>query len=214
MSVLDRYRGLTGRYLLAAGISVVTLPVFVLGFGAPVWLGLLTSGAVFAVLALFAAVRTPMINAERGAAGQATPAPRGASPAVKAAFDEAIPALVRIEQVIARTPKNQLRDRLQRIVETGRAIILEVEEDSTRVSAVARLLTYYLPRTADIATAYEQLRERGDAAPDRRAAIEDVVEKLEDAFVHYADRLADDDMKGVDVDIRLLNESLKEDLGR
>lgn len=213
MSALDRYRGLGGRYLVAAVAAIVALPVFVLGFGAPVWLGLLTAAAIFAVLALFAAVRTPMINANRQAAGLAKPTAKGA-PAVRAAFSDALPALARLEGVIESTPKNQLRDRLERIAETGRTIIGEVEADPGRLSAVSRLLTYYLPRTADLAEAYAQLRERGVEAPERRAAMDDVLVKLEDAFVHYADRLVDDDMKGVDVDIRLLNEALREDLGR
>jgi hypothetical protein len=212
MSALDRYRGLGGRYVLAAAAAVIALPVFVLGFQAPVWLGLGAAVAIFAVLALFAAVRTPMINAKRQAAGLARPDAKG-GPAVRAAFADALPALSRLERAIETTPKNQLRDRLERISETGRKIIIEVEEDPARVSAVSRLLTYYLPRTADLADAYVQLRERGVEAPARRAAMDAVLVKLEDAFLHYADRLVDDDMKGVDVDIRLLNEALKEDLG-
>lgn len=213
MSALDRYRGLGGRYLVAALAAVVALPVFVLAFNAPVWLALLTSMAIFAFLGLFAAVRTPLINAERTANGLSKPAIKG-GPAVKAALTEALPALARVEGVVETTPKNVMRDRLERIAETGRKIILEVEEDPSRLSAVSRLLTYYLPRTADLADSYAQLRLLGVEAPERRHAMEAVVEKLETAFLHYADQLIDNDMKGVDVDIRLLNEALKEDLGR
>jgi 5-bromo-4-chloroindolyl phosphate hydrolysis protein len=214
MSALDRYRGLAGRYVIAALAAVVALPVFVLAFQAPVWLALLTSAAIFAVLGLFAAVRTPLINAERTAKGINPPMPGKGGPAMKAAFGEALPALARIEKVIDETPKNQLRDRLERISETGRKIILEVEEDPARLGAVTRLLTYYLPRTADLSEAYAELRAREIDAPERRAAMEDVAEKLEHAFVHYAERLVDNDMRGVDMDIKLLNEALREDLGR
>lgn len=213
MSALDRYRGLGGRYLIAAGVAIVAMPVMVLAFGVPPLAAFAVSVAIFALMGLFAAVRTPMINAEKTAAGLNKPSGKG-NPAVKAAFAEALPALARVEKVIETTPKNQMRDRLERIAETGRKIIVEVEEDESRLGAVSRLLTYYLPRTADMADAYAELRVRGAEAPERRAAMEDVLQKLEDAFLHYADRLVDDDMKGVDVDIRLLNEALKEDLGR
>jgi 5-bromo-4-chloroindolyl phosphate hydrolysis protein len=154
-----------------------------------------------------------MINAEKMGQGQARPTIKG-NPAVKAAFADALPALARLEKVIETTPKNQMRDRLERIALTGRKIIVEVEADPALLTAVSRLLTYYLPRTADLAEAYAQLREKGVEAPERRSAMEDVVGKLEDAFTHYESRLVDDDFKGVDVDIRLLNEALKEDLGR
>lgn len=214
MSALDRYRGLGGRYAVAAIAAVVAMPVFVLGFQAPVWLALLTSLAIFAVLGLFAAVRTPMLNAEQTAKGSPPAQAIKGGPAVKAAFADALPALARIERVVETTPKNSVRDRFERIAETGRAIIVDVEEDPGHLAAVSRLLTYYLPRTADLADAYTQLREKNADAGPRRAAMDDVLIKLEDAFVHYADRLVDDDMKGVDIDIRLLNEALKEDLGR
>jgi hypothetical protein len=213
MSALDRYRGLGGRYLVAAAVAIIALPVFVLAFGAPVWLGLLTSVAIFAVLGLFAAVRTPMINAERAGQGDVRPALRG-NPAVKAAFSDALPALARLEKVVETTPKNLMRDRLARIAETGRKIVLEVEGEPARLPSVSRLLTYYLPRTADLAEAYVQSRAKGALAPQRQAAMDEVIAKLEDAFTHYESRLVDDDMRGVDMDIRLLNEALKEDLGR
>ena len=41
-----------------------------------------------------------------------------------------------------------------------------------------------------------------------------MIVKLEDAFVHYADSLADDELGTLDVDLRLIQASLKEDLGR
>jgi len=41
-----------------------------------------------------------------------------------------------------------------------------------------------------------------------------VLVKLEEAFVHYADSLVDEEFGTLDTDLRLIQASLKEDLGR
>ncbi len=41
-----------------------------------------------------------------------------------------------------------------------------------------------------------------------------MIAKLEGAFVHYADGLADSELGSLDVDLKLIQASLKEDLGQ
>ena len=85
---------------------------------------------------------------------------------------------------------------------------------NARLAAVQRLLTYYLPRTAEIAAAYLDLRSRKAPDAERLAAIQDVLAKMEAAFQHFAGKLADDDLRGLDADLKLIDAALKEDLGR
>ena len=53
-------------------------------------------------------------------------------------------------------------------------------------------------------------------APDRERLdeVRVVIGKLEGAFVHYADSLADAELGMLDADLRLIQASLREDLGR
>jgi hypothetical protein len=203
-------RGLVQRYVLGGLAALLLLPIFVLGFNAPLWMGLVAAGMVFGAVALFASVRTSL-EAPSGAGG-ALKSP-GKSAALKLVFADALPALERLDAVVEATPKNLIRDRLERMAALGRKILAEVEADSSRLPAVQRLLTYYLPRAAEIAAGYAELREKEGRGQARFAAIEDVLAKMEDVFKHYAERLVDEDMRDLDTEIKLVKESMDEDLG-
>lgn len=202
-------RGLGVRYLLALLAAGVVLPVLVLALAQPLWVGILAAAIVFVGLALFAAVQRPSgapVRAQRLAQGQ-----RAVLDAVMA---DARPALDTLMQVIADTPKNAVRDRLEAIAVIASDVVAAVEAEPERLGAVQRLLTYYLPRTAELATAYADLRARRAPDSERLAAIQDVLAKMEAAFAHFAGKLADDDLRSLDADLKLIDAALKEDLGR
>ncbi len=203
-------RGVIAGYLVAAGVAAVALPVFVLGFGAPVWIGAVAAGAIFVGGALFAATNP------RKALPAGTDSRRigqGQRAVIDAVMADARPALAQITAIVDSTPKNAIRDRLEKIAELGAKVLDEVDARPERVSSVQRLLTYYLPRTADIAKAYGELRLREAADPARYASIEAVLAKTEAAFVQFKQQMLDEDMRGLDADLELIDEALKEDLG-
>jgi hypothetical protein len=70
-----------------------------------------------------------------------------------------------------------------------------------------------VPRAAEIAEGYVSLEDRHAPDAAKIAEVADVIEKLEGAFVHYADSLADSELGSLDVDLKLIQASLKEDLG-
>lgn len=202
-------RGLAVRYLLAAVAAAIVLPVFVFLLAQPLWMGLVAAAIVFVALALFSAVQKPAparVSTVRLAQGQ-----RAVLDAVMA---DARPALDTLADVITTTPKNAVRDRLEAIKTVADDVVAQVEAEPERLASVQRLLTYYLPRTAEIAAAYEELRARRTPDAERMKAIEDVLAKMQTAFAHFAGKLIDDDMRGLDADLKLIDAALKEDLGR
>ena len=202
-------RGLGLRYVLALAAALIVLPLLVLGLAQPLWIGVLAAAMVFVGLALFAAVQRP-----RGAPVRAQRLAQGQRAVLDAVMADARPALDTLLQVIADTPKNAVRDRLEAIAAIAADVVAAVEAEPERLGAVQRLLTYYLPRTAELAAAYADLRARKAPDAERLTAIQDVLAKMEAAFAHFADKLAVDDLRSLDADLKLIDAALKEDLGR
>jgi hypothetical protein len=199
-------RGLAGRYLLALAAAAIVMPIFVLVLRTPVWAGLAGALFVFVGLALFAVTAAP--GAPRVRVQSA-----GRQRVLDAVVNDAGPALDRVEAVIEALPRNAVRDRLDRIAEVATRVLKEIEAEPARLASAQRLLTYYLPRTAEIAEGYLELRKRNAASAERVAAIEEVLAKTEQACVHFAQRVVDDDMRSLDAEIKLVKDALKEDLG-
>jgi hypothetical protein len=197
--------GLASRYLIALGAAALVMPALVLGAGAPVWAGFVAAVIVFLVLGLFAATSRPTRAKVR-------PPQKGRRAVWEAVMADARPALDRVEAVIDALPRNAVRDRLDRIAEISQRVLKEVEAEPARLASAQRLFTYYLPRTAEIAEGYAELRRRGAGAPARLAAIEDVLAKTEAAAIRFANQVVDDDMRTLDAEIRLVEDALREDL--
>jgi 5-bromo-4-chloroindolyl phosphate hydrolysis protein len=201
-------RGLALRYALAALAAAIVLPVFVLVLSQPLWIGLAAALLIFFGLALFAAVQKPLARTRISNLAQ------GQRAVIDAVMADARPALGVLERVVVETPKTIVRDRIQSLHAIAVDVVATVEAEPERLGAVQRLLTYYLPRAAEIASAYADLRERRAPDAERMAAIEDVLAKMEQAFQHYAGKLEDDDLRSLDADLKLIDAALKEDLGR
>lgn len=206
---MAEWRGrLLRRYIVIALVCAALAFVSWRLLDAPGWMAALTGLVLFCFAAIFPAVQTPL---------EAPTAPRkangGATAALDAALAEAEPALHRIDRFIADMPRNLVRDRFARLSETAHKIIAEVKQTPQLLAPVQRLLTYYLPRAAELGDNYRELRAKGIDAPERLQSIEDVLGKMIVAFDHYSEQLVDEDMRALDADIRLVNEALREDVG-
>lgn len=200
--------GLGQRYLLAAAAAILAMPILVLGLNAPVWAGLIAAAAIFFALALYAAVQP-----ERPKAAGLNAMPRGEHRAARAALADARPALGRLDAVVDQLPKSQARERLQRLAAAARQVLEEVAEEPRKLAPAQRLLTYYLPRAAEFAEAHLELRQKGLDDTARAVAVEEVLQKLEQAFARFTEELVDFDMASLDAELRLVRAALKDDLG-
>lgn len=107
-----------------------------------------------------------------------------------------------------------VRNKSVNLVEITREIFDEVEANPEKASAVQRFLSYYLPQAAQIAEGYVNIEAKHAPRPERLAAIAEMIDKLEGAFIHYSDGLAEADLGTLDVDLRAIETSLEEDIRR
>ena len=202
-AVLNDRREDAAPYILGAVLAALILPALVLGLSAPLWLGVLVALAVL-VCVIGAAKLAHRHEATLHAPGAAAPA--------RAVLAEAAPALQRLETAAAAIATLATRAHVGRIADAARLIIASVDEDPTTLAAVQRVLTYYLPRSAAIAESYRVLEARGGADRARMTRIEAIIARLDIAFQHYADRLADDALRLLDVELRLVDAAMRDDL--
>jgi hypothetical protein len=105
------------------------------------------------------------------------------------------------------------RGAIGRMGRTAHEVIREVEAEPNKLAAAQRLLTYYLPRAVSVAEGIGVLERRRVPDPERLTQALGMLVKLESAFTHYADELASEDVSELDVDIRLLEQALRQDIG-
>lgn len=199
-----------GRLWLGAAAAALVVPVLVLAFGAPLWLG---AGSAFGVFfaSLFVPAQSLAIAPRRGNALREALA-MDHEPALRAALAQAEPALARLERC-AESAAAPTAARLQRMADISRGVIAQIRLEPARLGIVQRLLTYYLPSAADIAEGYCQLARDGLAPPARLAAAEALLERIEAAVGHFASQLVHQDLRELDAEIRLVETALKDDLG-
>lgn len=129
-------------------------------------------------------------------------------------LSEAAPSAERLDQAARTIANAQVKHQVAHLSEIASDIFARVEANPATASSVRRFLSYYLPKAADISEGYVVLERKRSPNPDRVGEVTKVIQKLEDAFVHYADSLAETELGTLDVDLRLLEASLKEDLER
>lgn len=127
---------------------------------------------------------------------------------------DAQPAVESLRAAGDRIEDKAVKERVRHLGAIAHDVFAKVEENPVSAGAVKRFLSYYLPRAAEVAEGYAVLEDKRAPDPARLIEVAQVIEKLEGAFVHYADSLAEQELGSLDVELRLIQASLKEDLGR
>ncbi|GBF59416.1 hypothetical protein PbB2_03116 [Candidatus Phycosocius bacilliformis] len=140
------------------------------------------------------------------------PAPVETSPASarlhESVIGDAKPALVRVEAA-ASVAEGELGARLRNMVARVKEVELGLRADPSKFGDVQRLFTYYLPATADLLVARGAVAGNGDAA--RLAEIDAMIGKLDLAYTDFASRLRGHDARSLEIDLRLLDQSLDDE---
>lgn len=129
-------------------------------------------------------------------------------------LEQAQPAAERLLAASGRISDKAVGVKVKHLSDIAADIITKVEAKPDTAPSVRRFLTYYLPQAAEVSDGYATLANRRAPNQARLANVSSVITKLEDAFVHYSDTLADSELGTLDVDLRLIQDSLKEDIGR
>ncbi|TPL85676.1 5-bromo-4-chloroindolyl phosphate hydrolase [Mesorhizobium sp. B2-3-14] len=127
---------------------------------------------------------------------------------------QAQPAADRLSATAGSIADKDMKAKVKNLSDIAADVISKVETKPETAPSVRRFLTYYVPQAAEVAEGYATLANRRAPSKVRLANVGAVITKLQDAFVHYADSLADSELGTLDVDLRLIQESLKEDIGR
>ena len=99
-----------------------------------------------------------------------------------------------------------LGDQLRKMVQSIEIVQKGLEEDASKLSQVQRLFTYYIPAAADILKARGKAASANDA--NRIGEIDVMINRLEGAFADFAARIMGEDARSLEIDIKLLSQSL------
>lgn len=199
--------GKDGNWLIGGVAGAALLPL-ALWLGLPFVLALPLALLAFGALVLLLAPRRPFEGLDVSALG------RDKVAFARELLDDAAPAADRIAAAATKIGDAAVRKRVTHLAEISRDVFRKLEQTPGSAGAVKRFLSYYVPRAAELAEGYVALEDRRGPDTTRLNDVAGVLAKLEDAFVHYADSLIDSELGSLDIDLKLVQNSLKEDLGR
>ena len=192
--------------LLAGTVAALLPPVLVVGFDQPIGLGLGLGfglgGALFGMLGL-ARGRPP--SALDGL-------PEARASTAKALIEEGQAALDELRATTRLVRDALMREELKLLVMKAERVLSEVRTEPSCAMQVRRLFTFYLPNAANVAEGWRALESKSERAPDLEVQTRDTVAALNDAFTRFADEMHEPKMQALDLDLKVLNSALKEDL--
>jgi hypothetical protein len=196
------------NWIIAGLAAAITVPALALLAHMPLWIAAVIGLLVFAGLVFALTPRRLFEGLDPKAIG------RGRLDFARDLLNAAVPAAQRLEDSANRIANKQTASRVRHLAEIASDVFAKVEASPDSANMVRRFLSYYLPRAADLAEGFSAIEAKRAPDTKRLAEMETVLIKLEDAFVHYADSLIEDRLETLDTDLRLIEASLKEDMGR
>lgn len=122
--------------------------------------------------------------------------------------------LAKIRIVNKRIADQSVSKKVQRIEEITALILEAVERDPAKERKIGVFMSYYLPTTLKIITAYEQFEEQGVRGENLLAAmrdIENILDHLVSGFERQLDLLFENDVLDISSDISVLESMLAKD---
>ena len=106
--------------------------------------------------------------------------------------------------------------RVRQLAGTANEVCRQLERKPRRLLNVQRLLTFYLPSARHLAESYAELETAPEQAAEagRLGETAAMLERLDGHFADYARRLEDPRRDALDVELRLLEQTLEEERGR
>lgn len=205
---MRRWFGNDWNWIVAGLVAAAIVPVLSFGTMMPFWIAAVVGALIFAGLVIVLAPRRLFEGLNINAIG------RGRLDFARELLGAAAPAAERLEAAAGRITDQKTARRVHHLAEIAAEVFAKVEASPESAGAVRRFLSYYLPRAAEVAEGFAMIEEKRAPDATRLKEVGAVLEKLEDAFVHYADSLVDDRLDTLDTDLRLIQASLKEDIGR
>jgi hypothetical protein len=194
-----------GTSILVAGLAAaVALPACVFALGFPLWLALTVAAGVF--FGLMLAMRSSGFGLNMDALAEAQ------SDTTRGLISDGTAALDRLRRAAPAIQDTSMKSAVQGLSATADKILANIKTDPVRVMAVRRFLTFYLPNAAAIAEGWQTLEHNASLSPERVAQTRDVMGALGDAFKKFASDADAPELQELDLNLKVVKDSLKADL--
>ncbi len=135
----------------------------------------------------------------------------GQREAARQILSDAIADVSRLQAAGKRIQAEAVRGQVQHLAQLFNTTIDQVRREPERLGSVRRLLTFYAPRAADIAEGYATIEKGARPDPTRLERAATSLRKLESAWAQFADKLTEPERTNLDIELDLLDQSLKSD---
>jgi len=196
-----------GRYVIAGLVAAAALPGAVFVVGIPYFAAVPIAAVLFGAIVFLLAPRRPFDGLDVAAIG------RGQIEAAQGALEEANRDIGTIEAAAKRIKTKDIAAALTHLTGSAQGLLQQVEKDPAKLSDVRRLVAVYLPRTREIADSVADIESRGTLEPARVDRLRGVLKKIDETFQHFGERMVEGDAKELDVELNLLEDSIKQELG-
>lgn len=118
----------------------------------------------------------------------------------------------RIRDIAVRIQKKEIKEQVERICSTADAIFEDFKQDPADVKVARKFLSYYLDTTESILKKYVKLSNKNMETEDVKEAlerVENVLDKIESTFKKQLEKLLENDVLNLDVEISLLEKTMK-----
>jgi len=195
------------HHLVAGAVAALALPLCAVMSGLPFPVALVIALVFYAGIALVLAPRRAAERINQGQVG------RVQAELVAELIEQGEAVVARLREA-ARSLRSKGASRTtSHLADVAHGIPDRLTAEPGKLPAVRRFLTYYLPRSAEIAEGLGIVERQRTPDHMRLAEIEATLTKLDQAFTFYADSFAQAELDTLDVELKLLGRSLAEDLG-
>jgi hypothetical protein len=193
---------------VSGAVAAAIPPILVLGFSQPAWLALCIA---FVALVVLWFLLKPDANRGSGRLDEGEIAQGRRSTAAQL-LREGDAALDRLRAAPRVIHDQLMREEIRLLTMKADRVLRDVRQDPDKVMAVRRLLTFYLPNAASVAEGWRALENKSEPSPERVRQTRETMAGLNDAFTQFADELHEPQMQTLDLDLKVLNDALKQDL--
>jgi 5-bromo-4-chloroindolyl phosphate hydrolysis protein len=141
-----------------------------------------------------------------------TDMPDGRTQLVQQVLGDAATALQKLDNVVPRLRHPDSISAVGQIVSVGKRVMAQVASAPEKFNIAQRVFTYYCPESVSVAEALAKLENDTTLDISRIQSTQSILQKLSILFERTELELKADDNKALDIDLKLLDQSLQADL--
>jgi hypothetical protein len=194
------------NHVIGGVLAAVAVPAMVFGINLPFIAAIPIALSLYAGSVLLFSRRRTIDRVDPNRVGQAQ------AELVASLIEDGETVIARLKLAAQKLQSKDAASKASHMAEIARSILDRLAEEPDKLSAVRRFLTYYMPRSAEIAEGMVVVETQRSPDRKRLGEIADIMGKLDHAFTFYSDSFAQAELDTLDVELRLLSRSLTEDV--